>query len=278
MSDPYREATRHMRSRGMSKFAKVALLLGGFFVVAATVLVMAVVFVMKRLSDTVGDFRENPAATVANMVEELGADVSVVSTDEDAGKVVLRVGGAGELVTVDVSEFAEPVQEAGDPSVRFDGEADESGGIVRIETEAGKTTVELRGGEDGGFLDISTPDREMRFGAGSGSSALPEWVPVYPGAQVDKRLFSAETDEGSVGGAVLKSDATPQELFDWYRKALDGKTSTITTTSMRDGEMRARIEAVVRGSEHRELTAHIGEDDEGQSVIVIVYQTGYEGH
>ena len=84
------------------------------------------------------------------------------------------------LVTVNISESSIPVQEAADPSVRFDGEADKSGGILRIETEAGKTKVELRGGEDGGFLDISTPDREMRFGAGSGSSALPEWVPVYP--------------------------------------------------------------------------------------------------
>ena len=277
MSDPYREATRHMRSRGMSKSARVALLVGGFFVVGTTIMVMAVVGVIRRISDAVGDFQENPAATVANMVEGLGADVTVVSTDEDEGKVVLRVGAAGELVTVNISESSIPVQEAADPSVRFDGEADKSGGILRIETEAGKTKVELRGGEDGGFLDISTPDREMRFGAGSGSSALPEWVPVYPGAQVDKRLFSVDVDEGSVGGVILKSDATPRELFDWYREALDGKTSTITTTSMRDGEMRARIEAVVRGGEHRELTAQISEDDEGKSVIVIVYRTGDEG-
>ena len=276
MSDPYKEATRHMRSRGMSKFARVALLVGGFFVVGTTIMVMAVVGVIRRISDAVGDFQENPAATVANMVEGLGADVTVVSTDEDEGKVVLRVGAAGELVTVNISESSIPVQEAADPSVRFDGEADKSGGILRIETEAGKTKVELRGGEDGGFLDISTPDREMRFGAGSGSSALPEWVPVYPWAQVDKRLFSVDVDEGSVGGVILKSDATPRELFDWYRKALDGKTSTITTTSMRDGEMRARIEAV-RGGEHRELTAQISEDDEGKSVIVIVYRTGDEG-
>ena len=278
MSDPYREATRHSRSRGMSKFARVALLVGGIFVVGTTIMVVAVVAVIRKLSDAVGDFQENPAATVANMVEGLDANVTVVSTDEDEGKVVLRVGGAGELVTLNVSESSSPVQEAADPSVRFDGEADKSGGILRIETEAGKTKVELRGGEDGGFLDISTPDHEMRFGAGSGSSALPQWVPVYPEAQVDKRLFSAETDEGSVGGAVLTSDATPQKLFDWYREALDGKTSTITTTSMRDGKMRARIEAVVRGPEHRQLTAQIGEDDDGESFIVIVYQTGDEGH
>ena len=276
MSDPYKEATRHARSRGKSKLARVVLIMGGLFVVVTTVLVVAVAAVMKRLSDTVGDFRENPAATVANMVENLDANVTVVSTDEDEGKVVLRLGDARELVTVDLSESAAPVQEAGDPSVRFDGEAGESGGILRVDTESGRTTVELRGGEDGGFLDISTPDREMRFGAGSGSSALPKWVPVYPGAKLDKRLFSAEVDESSVGMAKLTVDATPQEIFDWYRKALDGQTSSITTTSVSDGELRAQIEAVVKGDEHRKLTANIGVDDEGESVIVIVYVTGDE--
>ena len=223
MSDPYREATRHGRSSGMPTFAKVALIVGGLFIVLVTVLVLIGLAVAKRISDEIGNFSEEPAATLANMMEKLGTDVTVVSTNEDEGEVVLRVGSGGELVTVDIAETSEPDQEGGEPdrqagepdqeaarvSVRFDGEADESGGILRVDTESGRTTVELRGDEDGGFLDISTPGHEVRFGAGTGSSALPDWVPLYPGAKLSRRQFSAEVDQGSVGGAVFRSDETP---------------------------------------------------------------------
>ena len=224
----------------------------------------------------IGDFREAPAATLAGMAEKLGDDVTVVSTDEDEGKVVLRVGSVGELVTVDLAQSSEPEQEAAEQGVRFEGEADESGGILHVDTESGRTTVELRGGEDGGFLGISTPDREMRFGAGTGSSALPRWVPVYPGARMGKRLFSAEFDESSVGGAELRSDATPQEIFDWYQKALEGRVETVTSRSGTGGLERAKIETAAWGIENRELVLQVSRHDDGGGRIVIVYRTGEE--
>ena len=277
MSDPYREATRHSRSGGMSTFAKVMLIGGGFFVVAVIAAAVAGVVFMKKVSVMIGDFKEAPAATLAGMADKLGDDVTVVSTDEDEGKVVLRVGSGGELVTVDLAQSAQPEQEAADPGVRFEGEADESGGILHVDTEAGRTSVELRGGEDGGFLDISTPDHELRIGAGTGSSALPRWVPAYPGAVMGKRLFSAEFDEGSVGGAELRSDATLQEIFDWYQEALEGHVETVTSRSGSRGLERAKIETGAWGTENRQLVLQFGRHDDGGSRIVIVYRTGDEG-
>lgn len=277
MSDPYREATRHSRSRGMSTFARVALVGGGFFVVAGIAAAVVGVAFMKRVSGMIGDFREAPAATLAGMAEKLGDDVAVVSADEDEGKVVLRVGSAGELVTVDLAGSPEPEQETAEPGVRFEGEADESGGILHVDTEGGRTTVEIRGGEDGGFLDISTPNHELRFGAGTGSSALPRWVPAFPGAVVGKRLFSAEIDEGSVGGAELRSDAALQEIFDWYQEALEGRLETVTSRAGSGGLERAKIETGAWGVENRRLVVQFSRRDDGGSRIVIVYRTGEEG-
>jgi hypothetical protein len=261
----------------MSTFAKVLLVGGGFSVVAVIAVAVAGVAFMKRVSVMIGDFKDAPAATLAGMAEKLGDDVSVVSTDEDEGRVVLRVGSAGELVTVDLAQSAEPEQEAAEQGVRFEGEADESGGILHVDTEAGRTSVELRGGEDGGFLDISTPDHELRFGAGTGSSALPRWVPVYPGAVMGKRLFSAEFDEGSVGGAELRSDATPQEIFEWYQEALEGRVETVTSRTGSGGLERAKIETGAWGVENRRLVLQFSEYDDGGGRIVIVYRTGDEG-
>lgn len=275
MSDPYREATRHSRSGRGSALARVALIVGGLFIVLVSIMVMIGLAVAKRIADGIGDFSEEPAATLAGMMETLGSDVTVVSTDEDEGKVVLRVGSAGELVTMDISESAEPDQEAVGARVRFDGEADESGGILRVDTESGRTRVELRGGEDGGFLDISTPGHELRFGAGSGSSALPDWVPVYPGAQPGKRQFSAAIDGGSVGAAVLESDATTEEIFEWYQEALDGHLTKFSFSRARMGAVeRVSIEASAWEDETRELTLNISRNDDGKSVLAIAYRSG----
>ena len=279
MSDPYREATRHSRSSGRATFARVALIVGGLFVALVTVLVMIGLAVAKRISDEIGDFGEEPVATLANMMDKLGADVTVVSTNEDEGTVVLRVGGDGELVTVDVSDpdraDGDPGREAAQQGVRFDGEADRNGGILRVDTESGRTTVELRGDEDGGFLDISTPGHEVRFGAGTASSALPDWVPVYPGAQLSKRQFSVAVDKGSAGGAVFRSDATPDRIFEWYRKALDGHLTSYSFSRVRTGKVeRASIEASVWEDETRGLSLNIGGDDDGRTVVAIVYRSG----
>ena len=272
MSDPYREATRH--DRGMSPVAKIVLIAGGLFVTLVTALVLVGLFVAKRISDEIGDFGEEPVATLANMMDRLGADVSVVSSSEDEGQVVLRVGG-GELVTLDISESAERDQEAAEPSVRFDGEAGRGGGVLRLDTEEGRTTVELRGGEDGGFLDISTPGHELRFGAGTGSSALPDWIPLYPGAELGKRQFSAAVDNGSLGGAVYRSDATPDEIFEWYREALDGHVTSHSFVGVgADGVEKASIEASAWEDDTRELTLHIATDDDGRSVLAIAYRSG----
>lgn len=280
MSDPYREATRHSRSGGMPAFARVALIVGGLFIVLVSVLVMIGLAVAKRIADGIGDFAEEPAATLAGMLDGLGADVTVVGADEDEGTVVLRVGDSGELVTVDVSdpdrEAAGQDREAAPGSVRFDGEADRSGGILRVDTESGRTTVELRGDGDGGFLDISTPGSEVRFGAGTASSALPDWVPVYPGAQLSRRQFSVELDGGSAGGAVFRSDATPERVFDWYSEALDGHLTSYSFSRKRMGGVeRASIEASAWEDETQALSLHISrDDDDGRTVVAIVYRTG----
>ena len=286
MSDPYREATRHSRSSGRATFARVALVVGGLFIVLVSVLVMIGLAVAKRISDEIGDFGEEPAATLANMMDKLGADVTVVNTNEDEGTVVLRVGSSDELVTVDISdpdrEGGEPDREAADPdreaagqSVRFDGEADRSGGILRVDTESGRTTVELRGDGDGGFLDISTPGHEVRFGAGTASSALPDWVPLYPGAELSRRRFSVELDRGSAGGAVFRSDATPDRIFEWYREALDGHLTSYSFSRAGMGKVgRASIEASAWEDETRGLSLNISGDDDGRTVLAIVYRSG----
>ena len=274
MSDPYAEATRHERRRGMSPLAKVALVVGSFFAVGLTVLVVAGLLLVRKASDMAGDFREEPAETFALMADRFSDDVSVVASDDDAGQVVLRFDDTGEMVTVDLSDFAQSLSEGIRTGIHFDGEADDRGGVLRIRTSEGDATIELRGDEDGGFLRVSAAGEEMRFGAGDASAALPRWVPVHPDARVHKRLFSSETDDAVIGGVVLRTDASPRAVIDWYGEELKGSGYSSTVTFARDDALRARLEAsTYSGGEGRKLSVMVGEDDDGDGFIIIIHRT-----
>ena len=274
MSDPYREATRHERRAGMSPLAKVALVVGSFFAVGLTVLVVVGLLIARKASEIAGDFRENPAETFALMAEKFSDDVSVVASDGDAGQVVLRLENTGEMVTVDLADVAQSLREGIREGIHFDGEADEHGGVLRITTSEGDATIEVRGDEDGGFLRVSTGGEEMRFGAGDASAALPEWVPVHPDARVQKGLFSSETDDAVIGGVVLRTDASPRAVIEWYGEELKGSGYSSKVTFTRDDAVRARLEArAYSGDQARELSLMVGEDDDGDGFIIIIHRT-----
>ena len=274
MSDPYREATRHERWGGMSPFARIALVVGSFFAVGLTVLVVVGVLLARKASEMAEDFRENPAETFALMAEKFSDDVSVVASDGDAGQVVLRIENTGEMVTLNLSDVAQSLSEGIGEGIHFDGEADEHGGVLRITTSEGDATIEVRGNEDGGFLRVSTGGEEMRFGAGDASAALPEWVPVHPDARVHKGIFSNETDDAVTGGVVLRTDASPRSVIEWYGEELKGSGYTSTVTFSKDDAIQGRLEArTYSGGRGRELSLMVGEDDDGDGFIVIIHRT-----
>ncbi|MCY4399615.1 MAG: hypothetical protein OXE96_09795 [Gemmatimonadetes bacterium] len=257
----------------MSPLAKIALVVGAFFAVGLTVLVVAGLLFVRKATEMAEDFRENPAETFADMAERFSDDVQVVASDEDAGQVVLRVGDAGELVTVDLSGVAQSFGEGIRAGIDFDGEADDRGGVLRIRTSEGNATIEVRGDEDGGFLRVSADGEEMRFGAGDASAALPRWVPVHPDARVHKRLFSSETDDAVIGGVVLRTDASPEAVIEWYAEELEDSGQSSTVTHTRDDAMRAQLKAsTYSDGKGRELSVTVGEDNDGDGFIIIFHR------
>lgn len=269
MSDPYSEATRYDR-RGMSPLAKIMLVVAGFAALGMTVLFVVGLLFVRKASETAVDFRENPAEALADMAELFGEDVEVVETDGNAERVVLRFGDEGELVTVDLAQAMDRIREG----VRFEGEASESGGRIRLRTSDGETRIELRGDGDGGFLRIDSPDGELRLSAGDQAGELPNWVPVYPGARVRNQLFAQETESGRSGAVVLSTDAAPRDVIAWYGDRLDDagyKTSVVVVGA--DGD-RGRVEVTSGGDGGRKLSVVAGQDDDGSGMIVLLYGEG----
>lgn len=244
MSDPYSEATRYDRRR-LSPLARIMLIVAGCFAVGLTTLVIVGMLVVRKASEVAAEYHEHPAEYHEHPAETI----------------------VGELVTADLAQAVEQAMEG----IRFEGEADESGGRIRIRTSDGETRIELWGSDDGGFLSISSPDGEMLFGAGDAAADLPDWVPVYPDARVTRELFSKRTETGRAGAVVLTTDASARDVVSWYGEALDeaGFRKSVLVVGPHDD--RGHLEVTSGRDEARKLSVVVGRDNDGSGRIVLLY-------
>ena len=234
-------------------------------------------FMARQASSVLEDLREDPAGTFAELAEFVDEDVEVVETDRDDGTVTLRVRETGDLVSVDLSQLPSMLGGGSQEAVRFNGEADESGGVLTIQTPGGETRIELRGDEEGGFLRISTPDDDVHFGAGGEARSVPAWLPVHPEARVQKRLFSAATDEGRLGAVLFQIDEDPKAVLEWYQNEMPegGFRVSSSSTTSRDGRVEGKIEwqrGRDGGEDHREVSVAVGSDDDGDGFLLLFYR------
>ena len=155
--------------------------------------------------------------------------------------------------------------------IRFEGEADESGGRLHIRTSDGETRIELRGDDDGGFLRISSPDGDVLLGAGDEAADVPGWVPLYPDARIEKQLFSKQTETGRAGAVALTTEASAGDVVAWYADALEEAGFEKSVLVMGSGDEHGRLQVTSGREEGRKLSVVAGRDHDGSGTIVLFY-------
>ncbi len=293
MSDPYEEATRHARRR-LPTFAKVILVGGGLFAAAlVTLAVVGLIFARKMADDFIEgadvtfagmEFEATPAETFANMAESfLGEELAFVETDGADQSVTLRLADQAEDIHIDFSDLGNrleegigsALEEAAADGIRIDGRADESGGFLRIRSNNGRTILEVRSDDEGGVVRIRGPRDRVRLGAGDEAGRMPRWVPVPPGASVDF-VFSGDSRNVSMGGAVLKTDASPLQVYEWYVDNLPGAGFGISTSRTHFDRRRDRgwIQAEREGpGPDRKLAVMMSRGRDGQNSAFLMHRT-----
>jgi hypothetical protein len=91
-----------------------------------------------------------------------------------------------------------------------------------IESPDGEVQIDLVKADGGGELVIRSEEKIVRFGAGTAAAGLPGWVPRVRGMPSEpQHLFSALSDEGSLGAVSWETDRSPQAVLDFYKRELD---------------------------------------------------------
>jgi hypothetical protein len=248
MTDPNQSAAAE--KKGLPTIAWIGIGCGGVLLVVVIVVVLAGVFVARKVSDVAADFEENPVRAVATMVDKLNPDIEVVEVDEDGGTITLRDVKSGETMTVNWQDAKEG----------------------RITFSSGDKEMTLSADEETGHVNITAgegDERTFSLTTGDGGTVeIPEWVPRYPGVEATGGA-SMEGPDGMSGGYTVEPAASVDEVVSFYRTALKeaGFELNVSTFANEGGAEGAILNGVV---DARTCTVHIAREG-GKTTVAVSY-------
>ena len=177
--------------------------------------------------------KKNPGLATAKMAVTMSPDTEIVSSDDNAGTIVVRDKKTGKVVTM-----------------KFDPQKK----AMVITDENGKTTSLTTTGEGAGAsMEMNSAEGTVKIG--SGSDKAPDWVPVYPGSS-PQGTFSTSSGTEQTGSYTFVTKDPADKVIAFYGdslKAAGFAVSNMTTNSdgktggMVSGEDKANKRAVVVG-------------------------------
>jgi hypothetical protein len=175
--------------------------------------------------------KKNPALATAKMAVTLNPDTELVSSDDNAGTIVVRDKKTGKVVTM-----------------KFDPQKK----AMVITDEKGNTTSMTTTGE-GTNAGIEMKSSEGTMQIGASSEKAPDWVPAYPGSSPQNTFSASNASEQS--GSYMFTTADPvAKVMTFYGDSLKSggfTVSSMTTTAegkaggMVSGEDKSNKRAVV---------------------------------
>lgn len=301
MSDPYTEATRNMSEGRFSPLGKALLILGGLGLAGlATLLVMWLILaraVDNAIDNTIQDaqvalhefsheveahatqpkasirLRGDSEIRVADAIVVTGSDVAADAKDANELHVSVKSEDGERAFTIqsrettgfDRSDLKGLLGDFFDGYKHVEGHADQTGGVLRIFTPEGETTIELST-EGDGALHINSPGRSVHVGVSDGMP--PSWVPIYPETSEHKRLASQDGGSGRMGVYALRTEAAPADVLEWYAEELRDKGFSFSIVRFKSDDLRGRIKAENEG---RNLMIAVGSDDDELNFILIAH-------
>lgn len=239
------------QKKGLGTLAWVAIGCGVVVVVVVVVLVAGGLFVAHKVKQAGFDpdlWQKNPAVAASKIITTFNPDLEVVNIDEDKGLITVRDKKTGKVVTLnfeDIKNGKFTVQEEGKESVTVEtSEAEGEEGTVTITSDKGKVVV----------------------GTGAEKRGLPDWIPIYPGAEVSS-TYSGSSDK-ELSGAL--SQTTPDSVDTVIQKMasmLKEKGFAVSTNSFQQNGKTAGGMVAGEDAEHgRTISIMLGAEDDSTTI------------
>lgn len=178
--------------------------------IAIVVVIFAFLFVGKKIKT----FASNPEEAIVKIVAANNPDVEVVEIDRENQKITIKNNKTGEVMVLNFSDVKK--------------------GKIRWEGKSDKGSIEMRGGEEGGKIEIYNEGNKSTITYGSDSN-IPKWLPEFKGFNVVNQVNSRGESENA-GTIELETEKDMETVIKEIENAFKGKGFKINRTFSQTGE------------------------------------------
>lgn len=182
--------------KGLSGLAIAGIGCGGLLIV---VLIGGGLLVAKGCSavkQMAGDFQKNPTKAAATLLVKANPDLELVSSDDAKGEMTIKDKKTGEVTTMSFDQLSQ-------------------GKFKVTDAKGNETSIDASGAGQGRMV-FKGPEGQTIINGNATESALPAWVPSYPGAKSKEGGMRIEK-EGTVSGMVMaESPDGASKVKDYY--------------------------------------------------------------
>jgi hypothetical protein len=184
---------------------------GSFLIIGIIAVLLGGYFVWNKAKQAGFDpdlIQNKPALAVAKMIVAANPDIELVSADDEKGTITVRDKKTGETVTVNLDD-------AKQGKIRFKKDGED------------EVTIEAKGDESKGSLEVKSAEGNAKFSTGS-AERLPDWLPVYPDVQL-VGSYSAQNKDGQSGGFHFATKDSPSKIISFYEDGLKRAGMVVNT-------------------------------------------------
>jgi len=189
--------------------------------------------------------KKNPGLATAKMAVTLNPDTEIISSDDNAGTIVVRDKKTGKVVTM-----------------KFDTQKK----AMVITDENGKTTSVTTTGEGANAsMEMKGPEGTMKIG--SGADKAPAWVPVYPGSS-PQNTFSSSSGAEQTGSFTFVTKDPADKVISFYGDSLKSAGFAVSNmTSNSEGKVGGMVSGEDKANK-RAVVVSLGSGNDGTQVNV----------
>ena len=178
-------------------------IIGGFILICVIGFVITVGFVVHKVKQTGDLAQKNPGLAAAKVMATMNPNVELVSSDDNAGTIVVRDKRTGKTTTMKFDPASKTMVVTDDNGKTATIGLDSNAGTVKVESSDG--TVKL----------------------GSGADKAPSWVPQYPGSS-PQNTYSASQQGKQSGIYTFTIADSAQKVLDYYASQLNSGGMQVT--------------------------------------------------
>lgn len=225
---------------------------GSFIIIGIIVVFLGGWFVWNKAKEAGIDpelLKNKPALAVAKFVVATNPDIELVSVDDDKGLITVKDKKTGKTVTVNLEDA-------------------QNGKIVFKKEGEDEVTIEAKGDESKGSVEVKSAEGNLKMGTGS-IDKLPDWLPVYPDVQL-VGSYSAQNKEGHSGGFHFATKDPPNKIVSFYEDGLKRAGMTVNTNMLQtNGKVSGGMATGEDTSRKRIVSVSAIPNEEGTQVTVV---------